>query len=141
MLSRAWLCNEWTVAHQGLLSTEFSRQEFWNGLSFPSPGDFPNPRIKPMPLALAGGFFSTEPPEKPPEKKNAFNFYISSSIFWSILFWLSKSIFLKWYPLNINIFSSWVETEDSSKYINLFKAKELSLNHWKTRFSYPFKIW
>jgi len=60
---------EWTIAHQGLLSTEFSRQECWNGLSFPSPGDFPDPWIEPTPLALAGGFFTTEPPEKPPEKK------------------------------------------------------------------------
>ena len=35
------------VAHQVSLSMEFSRQEYWNGLQFPSPKDFPNPRIKP----------------------------------------------------------------------------------------------
>jgi len=35
-----------TVAHQGALSVEFSRQEYWSGLPFPSPGDLPNPGIK-----------------------------------------------------------------------------------------------
>ena len=37
----------WMVAHQGPLSTGFSRQEYWNGLPFPPPGDLPNPGIKP----------------------------------------------------------------------------------------------
>ena len=36
----------WTVAHQAPLSMEFSRQEYWSGLPFPSPGNLPNPRIK-----------------------------------------------------------------------------------------------
>ena len=36
----------WTVAHQALLSVEFSRQEYWSGLPFPSPGDLLNPGIK-----------------------------------------------------------------------------------------------
>jgi len=56
------------VAHQALLSMEFSRQENWGGLPFPSPGDLPDPGIKPMsPVspALEGGFFITEPPGKP----------------------------------------------------------------------------
>jgi len=38
---------------------EFSRQEYWSGLPFPSPGDVPNPGIKPVSLALAGRFFTT----------------------------------------------------------------------------------
>ena len=37
----------WTVAHQAPLSMEFSRQEYWSGLSFPSSGDLPNPGIEP----------------------------------------------------------------------------------------------
>ena len=37
----------WTVAHQAYLSMKFSRQEYWNRLSFPSPGDLPDPGIKP----------------------------------------------------------------------------------------------
>ena len=43
----------------------FSRQKYWRGLPFPSPGKFPNPRIKLESLALAGGFFTTEPPGMP----------------------------------------------------------------------------
>ena len=51
------------VAHCAPPSMEFSRQEYWNELLFPSPGDLPNPGIKPASLALASGFFTTEPPE------------------------------------------------------------------------------
>ena len=36
----------WTVASQALLSMEFSRQEYWSGLPFPSPGDLPNPGME-----------------------------------------------------------------------------------------------
>ena len=42
----------WTVAHQAPPSMGFSRQEYWSGLPFPSPGDLPNPGIKPRSLAL-----------------------------------------------------------------------------------------
>ena len=56
------------VACQASLSMGFSRQEHWSGLPLPSPGDLPNPGIKPLsPVSptLAGGFFTTEPPGKP----------------------------------------------------------------------------
>ena len=52
----------WTVALQSLLSMEFSRQEYWSGLAFPTPGDLPDPGIEPASLvspALASGFFIT----------------------------------------------------------------------------------
>ena len=49
----------WTVACQAPLSMEFSRQEYWSGLPFPSPGDLSDPGIKPMSPALAGGFLTT----------------------------------------------------------------------------------
>ena len=42
----------------------FPRQEYWSGLPFPSPGDLPNPEIKPTSPASAGRFFTTEPPGK-----------------------------------------------------------------------------
>ena len=42
----------------------FSRQEYWSGLPFPSPGDLPDPGIEPVSPALAGGFFTTELPRK-----------------------------------------------------------------------------
>ena len=59
-------CDPWTVAHQAPLSMGFSRQEYWSGLSFPSPGDFPNPGMERASPVLAGGFgfFITEPPGK-----------------------------------------------------------------------------
>ena len=56
------LCDPWTVAHQAPPSMGFSRQEYWSVLPFPSPGDLPNPGIKPASptsLALAGRFFTT----------------------------------------------------------------------------------
>ena len=47
-LSRVQLfATPWTVAHQASQSMEFSRQEYWSGLPFPSPGNFPNPGIEP----------------------------------------------------------------------------------------------
>ena len=58
----------WTVAHQAPLSMAFPRQEYWSGLPFPSPGDLPDPGVKPaslVSLALAGEFFTTEPLGKP----------------------------------------------------------------------------
>ena len=42
----------WTVAYQAPLSMGFSRQEYWSGLPFPSPGDLPNAGIKPGSSAL-----------------------------------------------------------------------------------------
>ena len=47
---------------------EFSRQEYWSGLPFPTPEDLPylgNELMTPVSPALAGGFFATEPPGKP----------------------------------------------------------------------------
>jgi len=43
----------------------FPRQEYWNRLSFPSPGDLPNPRIEPAIPHIAGGFFTDKPPREP----------------------------------------------------------------------------
>ena len=63
-LSRVRLfATSWTVAHQAPPSMGFSRQEYWSGFPFPSPGDLPDPRIKLTFLALAG--ITAEPPRKP----------------------------------------------------------------------------
>jgi len=43
----------------------FSRQEYWSGLPFPSPGDFTNPGIEPLSPVLAGRFFTAKLPGKP----------------------------------------------------------------------------
>ena len=58
----------WTIARQAPLSKEFSRQEYWSGLPFPTPGHLPKPGIKPRSPAtpaVTGRFFTTEPPGKP----------------------------------------------------------------------------
>ena len=57
----------WTVAHQAPLSVALFRQKYWSRLPFPFPGDLPDPGIElesPEYLALAGRFFTTEPPGK-----------------------------------------------------------------------------
>ena len=56
-----------------LLSMGFSKQEYWNALPFPSPGNLPNPGIEPASLvspALAGRFFTTELPGKPSDGRD-----------------------------------------------------------------------
>ena len=55
----------WTVAHQALPSMEFSRQKYWSGLPFPSPGDIPDPGIEPGSPALWADTLLSEPPGKP----------------------------------------------------------------------------
>ena len=59
----------WTVAHQAPLSMGFSRQEYWSGLPFPSPGDLSNSGIEPGSPALQADALSSEPPGKPLTKK------------------------------------------------------------------------
>ena len=64
-LSRVQLfATPWTVAHEAPQFMGFSRQEYWNGLPFPSPGDLPDPGIEPTSPTLVGRFFTTEPPAK-----------------------------------------------------------------------------
>ena len=53
-------CN---VAHQAPLSMGFFGQAYWSGLPFPYPVDLPDPGVEPTSPGLAGGFFTTEPPE------------------------------------------------------------------------------
>ena len=57
----------WTVAYQAPLSMGFSRQEYRSGLLFPSPGDLPDPGIKPRSPALRADILPSEPPGKAPD--------------------------------------------------------------------------
>ena len=66
------LATPWTGAHQAPLSIKFSRQEYWSGLPFPSPGGLPNPGIEPGSPTLQADSSdqrnssdSSEPPGKP----------------------------------------------------------------------------
>ena len=85
----------WTVSHQALPSMGVSQQQYWNGLPFPPPRDLPDPRIEPeshVSPALAGEFFTTGPPERPPSK-------LLSVINMISLFTPSPSMGMKCYPL------------------------------------------
>ena len=50
-----------TIAHKAPLSMEFSRQEYWSGLPFPSPKDLPNPGVEPGSSALQADSLLSEP--------------------------------------------------------------------------------
>ena len=55
----------WTVAYQAPPSMGFSRQEYWSGVPFPSPGDLADPGIEPRSPALQADALPSEPPGKP----------------------------------------------------------------------------
>ena len=83
-VSTKWLCSVtqfcptlWPHGLWAFLSVEFSRQEYWSRLPFPSSGDLPDPGIKPESPALAGGFLTSEPPGK----HLLMNFYLASCVF------------------------------------------------------------
>ena len=70
-LSHVWFfATPWTVAYQASPSMGFSRQEYWSGLPFPSPGDLPNPGIKPGSPALEADTLTSEPARKLQECSN-----------------------------------------------------------------------
>ena len=72
MLSPDFSAAPLTVARQAPLSMEFSRQEYWSALAFPSPGNLPDTRIEPFSPAspaLVGRFFTTDPPGKPSQRQ------------------------------------------------------------------------
>ena len=63
--SRVWLsATLWTVARQASLSMGFSRQEYWSGLPSPSPGDLPDPGVKPRSPTLQADALTSAPPGK-----------------------------------------------------------------------------
>ena len=70
LLSRVQLfVTPWTVAYQAPPSMGFSRQEYWSGLPFPSPGDLPDPGIEPRSPTLQADALPSEPPGKPVKGK------------------------------------------------------------------------
>ena len=85
---------QWTVAHQAPLSMDYSRQEYWSGLPFPSPEDLLDPGIKPVSLGfleLAGRFFTTKPhgkPINPVSQANLGNFLDSLVVIPYVIYYL-----------------------------------------------------
>ena len=90
---------DWTVAHQASLYMGFPKQEYWRGLPFPSLGDLPHSGIELASPALAGGFFTAEPPGKyhtalwPISKKDNPNFVNNCIQLQMQNFWDLPSIF------------------------------------------------
>ena len=89
-LSRVRLCHPWTVAHQTPPSMGFSRQEYWSGLPFPSPGDLPDPGIEPRSPTLQADASTSAPPGTYKLKKE--NGYLRAYLFNRILFMLDKNV-------------------------------------------------
>ena len=70
-----------TIAYQAALSMGFSRQKYWSGLPFPSPGDLLNSGIKPASPELQVDSFTTDPPGKPLDKDTgSFNIILASLV-------------------------------------------------------------
>ena len=65
----------WTVIYQVSPTMGFSRQEYWSGLPFPSPGDLPYPGVEPVSPALQGDALPSEPPGKSLEEKTMANLF------------------------------------------------------------------
>ena len=74
LLSCVQLLHRHGLAHQAPLSMGFPRQQYWDGLPFPSPGDLPYPGAEPMSALLQVVSLPTEPPEKA-TSKIAFNVF------------------------------------------------------------------
>ena len=77
----------WTIVHQATLSVEFSREEYWSGLPFPSPGNLPDSGIEPRSLTLQADSLPSEPLGKPIKVKWALRVEHSFNRF---------SVFMKW---------------------------------------------
>ena len=76
-LSRVRLfATPWTVAHQAPPSMGFSRQEYWGGLPFPSPGDLSDPGIEPRSPTLQADTLTSEPPRNTSQLIRHVTYYI-----------------------------------------------------------------
>ena len=76
------VCDPWTVAHQAFPSMGFSRQEYWSGLPFPSPGDLLDPGIEPRSPILQADTLTSEPPGKPLVSGILFKIYLNICLTW-----------------------------------------------------------
>ena len=112
------LLTPWIIACQAPLFMDFSRQEYWNGLPFPSPGDLPNPGIEARSPALQADSLLSEPPGKPnwyilhiiTKEKNSChnqNMYINENYHW-IRKWCSH--------LKASTTSDWLVTEGTASF-------------------------
>ena len=68
----------WTVAHQVPPSMGFSRQEYWSGLPFPSPGDLPKPGMEPRSPTLQAEALTSEPLRKPTNAEGSLKLHLTN---------------------------------------------------------------
>ena len=78
----------WTVAHQASLSIRFSKQEYWSGLPFPSPGDLPNPGIEPGSPRYRQMLYHLSHQGSPLYGRSMFNFFF---FYFTILYWFCRT--------------------------------------------------
>ena len=84
----------WTVAHQAPPSMEFSRQEYWSVLPFPSPGDLPDSGMEPRSPALQADTLPSEPPGKPLYFYKDYLFFCAFPLSKQLHFW--RSPYFSW---------------------------------------------
>ena len=122
---------------------EFSRQEYWSGLPFPSPGDLPEPGIKPRSPALQADPLPSEPPWKPPN-------FLKQPSFPSLPFFLTCwRIKRLWKSLqdigagtNISrvlLFANWISHKTVNG--NTQTSRELNSGFFKLRAKLGSEIW
>ena len=97
LLSRVRLfVTPWTVAYQAPPSMGISRQEYWSGLPFPSPGDLPNSGTEPGSPTFQADALTSEPPGKPSSSINVSNVTLSTRLFYkSLQSWAPCSLFFQ----------------------------------------------
>ena len=112
-LSRVWLfATPWTVAHKAPPSMGFSRQEYWSGLPFPSPGDLPYPGIEPRSPALQADALTSEPPGKPhPKAKLVPKKKVTGGL---LLDWSTTAFWIPAKPLHLSMLSKLMRCSEIS---------------------------
>ena len=126
LLSRVQLlAAPWTLAYQAPLSIEFSRQEHWSGLPFPSPGDLPNPGIEPGSPTLRADTLPSEPPRNWPEYKPVNKVYscnLSMYFYQSLnftVFLMTVSLLTIWINIVTELHSQFTELHSNSEWSQL----------------------
>ena len=117
LLSRVRLfATPWTVAYQAPQSMEFSRQEYWSGLPFPSPGDLPDPGIEPGSPRLQADTLPSEPPQKPTSSRASLKSLCCTVIcnFNKVWIWIASTT----RPVCTSFSISWVSKPQSANCIS-----------------------
>ena len=96
----------WTVARQAPPSMGFSRQEYWSGVPFPSPGDLPDPGIKPRCPALQADSLPFEPPGKPSTHVNSIVIHKSQKAKQHKCLSMNKVVNKTWYIQTMECYSA-----------------------------------